>query len=83
MNKLIPIGTIIALAITFGIVQAQVKVNEKELDKHEAKIEKSAEKITDTEKIDLRQSIILESIVDKLDKLDKKIDSDLKKKPSR
>ena len=83
MSKLIPIGTIIALAITFGIVQAQVKTNEKELDKHEAKIEKTTEEINENEKIDLRQSIIMESIVEKLAKLDEKIDLDLKKKPNR
>ena len=68
MNKLIPIGTIIALAISFGALQIQAKMAEKNIDKHEEKIEKVDEELTENEKIDLRQSIILENIVDKLEK---------------
>ena len=83
MNKFIPIGTIIALAISFGALQIQAQRADKDIEKHETKIEKADEKIVENEKIDLRQSIILENITDKLNKLDEKIDLDLKKKPNK
>ena len=83
MNKLIPIGTIIALAITFGIVQAQVKSNEKSIDEEKVKTAKHAEKISEGEVVDMKQTTILEALAKQMEKLDTKLDNDLKKKPNR
>lgn len=58
-----------------GKIFHKVEVSEEKIKKVEDKSEKSEDKIEEIEKIDLRQSIILENIVDKLDKLDDKINA--------
>jgi len=67
MNKL-TIGTIIALAISFGALQIQAKNNEKNIDKHEVKIEKTEEELKEAEIINEKQSIYIEQITENMNR---------------
>ena len=52
-------------------------MSEDKIKKVEEKTEESEDKIDEIEKIDLRQSIILDNVVDKLNRLDDKLDKEI------
>ena len=81
MNKIAIPTFIIIFVITaligVGVFQNKVETAEKKLIKIEEKVEKTEEEVEENEKIDLRQTILIEQISATLEKLNKKLDKDL------
>ena len=81
-NLAIPISlvaTLIGVAVGYGALQNKVTTQKEDVVKLEGKVEKTKEAVSENEKIDLRQSIILETIANQLNKLDEKLDLEIKK----
>ena len=82
-NLAIPIGLVVTLlggAIGYGALQNKVATQKEDVVKLEGKVETAEKDITENDKIDLRQSIILEAVTEQLKNLDTKLDKEIKKR---
>lgn len=81
-NIAIPIGlvvTLIGVAVGYGALQNKTENTKEVVVELKKTVETAKEEIDENEKIDLRQSIILENITEQLLKIDKKLDKDLER----
>ena len=70
------VGTFMGLAEIKGKVVEKVETVEKSVAKVEDKTEKTDEALTENEKIDLTQSVLIEQITKALERIDKKLDKE-------
>ena len=76
-NLVIPIG-LVAFLITgfmgYGKLTEKVATTEKTVEKVEEKVEATEEELNEKDILDMKQTILIESIAKTLDKLNSKID---------
>jgi len=66
------------VGVTWGTLQSKADNTEKVVEKVEKKVEKSEEKIIKNDMVDVEQSVLLNAIAQQIEKLDKKLDLDLR-----
>ena len=73
----VAIGLITTILIAYGGMKVTVTATEKKVNQLESKVEETKEELTDNEKIDVEQSVLLKEIYKSVDKLNQKLDKEL------
>lgn len=67
---------LIGIFVMWGKIQAQNEMNLTKTEKLEEKVEETEEEVNENEKVDIKQTVLIEQIAKTLEKLNNKIDKE-------